>query len=103
MKLLKVAALSATLLVTGCATEYSWQRIDGTPLDRHFAWAANHCRSRARDDWGERAESMERCMRKHGYIWTTVAVAEPYYDRHGRHHRRYYDNGRYYDYDGDDD
>jgi hypothetical protein len=105
MKLLRIAALSATLLVTGCATEYAWQRIDGDPLDRHFAWAAKHCRHRASNDWGDRTEEMERCMRRHGYVWTAVAISEPYggygYDRYGRHHRRFRDNDRDYEYDYD--
>jgi hypothetical protein len=99
MKLLKIAALSAALLSGGCATEMTWQRYDGRPLDRSFAWAAEHCRERARNHWGERAEAMERCMRRHGYVWTTVVVSDRYgdyddyngYDRR-RHHRHDYDN-----------
>jgi glycerol kinase len=90
MKLLKIAALSATLLAGGCATEMAWQREDGGPLDRRFAWAAERCRAHARETWGDRedrAETMYRCMRRHGYVWTTVAVQER------RHHRdRYYED-----------
>jgi hypothetical protein len=93
MKLIKIAALSATLLFSGCATEMAWQRADGGPLDRSFAWAASHCRERAKEHWGDREEAMERCMRRYGYVWTAVAVAEPGY-RH--HHRQYRD---YNDYD----
>ncbi len=95
MKLLKIAALSATVLASGCATEMAWQREDGGPLDRRFAWTAERCRERARESWGgreERAETMYRCMRRHGYVWTSVAVSEPRY-----RHRDY----RYYD-DNDD-
>jgi hypothetical protein len=89
MKLLKVAALSATLLAGGCATEMAWQRADGGPLDRGFAWAAANCRERARDNWREdREEAMQRCMRRHGYVWTSVAVAEP----RRRHRDRYNDD-----------
>ncbi|HWE21717.1 MAG TPA: hypothetical protein VG758_31830 [Hyphomicrobiaceae bacterium] len=94
MKLIKIAALSATLLAGGCATEMAWQRADGYPLDRSFAWAAGHCRERAKEHWGDRAEAMERCMRRYGYVWTAVAVAEP--SRHRHHHHNHHD---YDDYD----
>jgi hypothetical protein len=61
----------------------AWQRADGYPLDRNFAWTAAHCRDRAREHWEDKAEAMQRCMRKHGYIWTAVAVAPSrYYDRY---------------------
>jgi hypothetical protein len=89
MKLLKIAALSATVLAGGCATEMAWQREDGLPLDRRFSWAAAQCRERARESWGgreERAETMYRCMRRHGYVWTTVAVPER------RDRRAYYED-----------
>jgi hypothetical protein len=88
MKLLKIAALSATVLAGGCATEMAWQREDGAPLDRRFAWAADRCREHARESWGDRedrAETMYRCMRRHGYVWTTVAVPD-------RRSRRYYED-----------
>jgi hypothetical protein len=102
MKLLKIAALSAAVLSGGCATEMAWQRYDGRPLDRSFASTAEHCRDRARHHWGERAEAMERCMRRHGYVWTTVVVSDRYdgyngyddyngYDRH-RHRHRHHDD-----------
>ena len=76
MKLLRIAALSATLLAGGCAGDMAWQRADGRPLDRSFAWAAAECRSRARDRAYEEAaaEAMHRCMRRHGYVWTAAAA-----------------------------
>jgi hypothetical protein len=95
MKLLKIAALSATVLAGGCATEMAWQREDGGPLDRRFSWAAERCREHARESWGgreDRAETMYRCMRRHGYVWTSVAVAEPRH-RHHHHHHDYEDYG----------
>jgi hypothetical protein len=79
----------------------TWQRYDGRPLDRSFAWAAEHCRDRARHHYGERAEAMERCMRRHGYVWTTVVVSDRYngyddyngYDGYDRHrHRHHHDH-----------
>lgn len=74
MKLLKIAALFATLLSAGCATEMAWQRADGRPLDRSFGWTAAHCRERAREYWQDRAEAMQRCMRRHGYVWTAAST-----------------------------
>jgi hypothetical protein len=92
MKLLKIAALSAALLAGGCATELAWQRVDGRPLDSSFAWAAAHCRERARDAWGDRHEAMLRCMERHGYVWTYAEA--PRRDR--------YRGDRYYNDDYDD-
>jgi hypothetical protein len=88
MKLLKITALSATLLAGGCATDMAWRRADGGPLDRHFAWAAEHCRERARRHWDDKAEAMQRCMERHGYVWTAVA-SDASYGRYGRHHHRH--------------
>jgi glycerol kinase len=98
MKLLKIAALSATVLAGGCATEMAWQREDGAPLDRRFSWAAERCRERARENWGnreDRAETMYRCMRRHGYVWTSAVVPEESYygDYRPRRHHRDYDYG----------
>lgn len=73
MKSIKIAAFCAALLAGGCAGEMAWQRADGRPLDRSFAWAAAECRGRAREHWENRAEAMQRCMRRHGYVWTAVA------------------------------
>jgi hypothetical protein len=93
MKVLKIAALSAAVLAAGgCATEMAWTRYDGRPLDRSFGWAAAHCRERARHHgyYGDdRADAMQRCMKRHGYVWSTVVVSAP--------------NGGYYDDDYDDD
>ncbi len=100
MKLLKIAALTATVLAGGCATEMAWQREDGGPLDRRFAWTAERCRERAREAWGgrdDRAETMYKCMRKHGYVWTNVVVSEESSYGHYRHRR----NHDYRDYDDD--
>jgi hypothetical protein len=81
MKLLKIAVLSTAVLSAGCATEYTWQRADGGPLGRNFAWAAKHCRHRAKEFWDDKAEAMQRCMKRHGYVWAAVAVAPSrYYD-----------------------
>jgi hypothetical protein len=97
MKVLKIAALSAAVLAAGgCATEMAWTRYDGRPLDGSFGWTAAHCRERAKergDYRDERAEIMERCMKRHGYVWSTVVVEAP----RGRHHHHDYD----YDYDDD--
>ena len=104
MKLLKIAALSATVLAGGCATEMAWQREDGGPLDRRFAWTAERCRERAKESWGgrdDRAETMYRCMQRHGYVWTSVAVQEERY--YGHHHRRHQHRDRDYNDYGDDD
>ena len=103
MKVLKTAALSAVVLLGGCATEYTWQRADGGPLGRNFAWTAAHCRDRAKEYWEDKAEAMQRCMERRGYVWAAVAVSPSrYYDeyeddggdyRHRRHHRHHrYDN-----------
>jgi hypothetical protein len=70
---LRITVVGAALLAGGCAGEMSWQRADGRPLDRSFGWAASECRSRARDHWRDRHEAMQRCMRRHGYVWTAVA------------------------------
>lgn len=73
MKLLKIAPLAAVLLISGCATEMAWRRTDGGPVDRSFHWAAARCRERAADF--DRAQAaMRRCMERHGYVWTAVAV-----------------------------
>jgi hypothetical protein len=74
MKLLKIMALSATLLSGGCATDMAWQRADGRPVDRYFAAAAAECRSRARHHGEAAAEAMHRCMNRRGYMWTAAAV-----------------------------
>jgi hypothetical protein len=99
MKLLKIAALSATVLAGGCATEMAWQREDGGPLDRRFAWTAERCRERAREAWGDRADAMYKCMRRHGYVWTSVVVPEEASYGHYRNHRHHrdYDYGDYND------
>jgi hypothetical protein len=100
MKVLKIAGLTALVLLGGCATEYTWQREDGGPLGRNFAWVAAHCRDKARNYWEDKAVAMQRCMARHGYVWTAVAVAPSrYYDgyedydsyehRRHRHHRDY--------------
>lgn len=81
MKLLKIATLSATLLAGGCAGEMAWQRADGRPVDRSFAWAAAQCRERAREYGygGEGAtEVMNGCMRRHGYVWAAVSPSCSY-------------------------
>jgi hypothetical protein len=72
MKSIKIAALCAALLAGGCAGEMAWQRADGRPLDRSFAWAAAECRNRARDFEEAAAEAMQRCMRRHGYVWSAA-------------------------------
>jgi hypothetical protein len=82
MKLLKIAALSATLLAGGCAGDMAWQRADGRPVDSSFARAAAHCRERARERAQEyygvsATEAMQRCMHRHGYVWTAAQAAAP--------------------------
>jgi hypothetical protein len=105
MKVLKTAALTAAVLLGGCATEYTWQRADGGPLGRNFAWTAAHCRDRAKDYWEDKAEAMQRCMKRHGYVWAAVAVAPSrYYDEYdedddGRYRRRHHHHDRYDDDD----
>lgn len=73
MKLLKTAALCATLLAGGCAGDMAWQREDGGPLNRRsFAWAAAECRGRAQESEEAATEVMHRCMRRRGYVWTAA-------------------------------
>jgi hypothetical protein len=81
MKLLKIAALSATLLAGGCASEMAWQRVDGGPVGRSFASVAAECRERAREYGGEgrATEAMRRCMERHGYVWAAIS-SNGYYD-----------------------
>jgi len=72
MKSLRIALVSATLLAGGCANEMAWQRADGRPIDRSFAWAAAECRDRAREyarEYADATEAMQRCMRRRGYVW----------------------------------
>lgn len=69
---MKVAALLAALLSSGCATEMAWQRVDGRPVDRSFRWAAAECRGRAEHYEEAAVEAMKRCMYRRGYVWTAV-------------------------------
>ena len=75
MKRIKIAALSAALLSSGCATEMAWQRTDGRPVDRGFKYAAAECRGRAQHFNGEAVEAMKRCMHRRGYVWTSVVTS----------------------------
>ena len=90
MKLLKIAALSATVLAGGCATEMAWSgrtgfpSITGSPGRRRSAASAPASPGAAKEE--DRTETMYRCMRRHGYVWTTVAVPER------RDRRAYYDD-----------
>jgi hypothetical protein len=82
MKLLKIAALSATLLAGGCAGEMAWQRTDGGPVGRSFASVAAECRARAREYGGDggATEVMRRCMHRHGYVWAAISSNDDYDD-----------------------
>lgn len=93
MKRMKIAALSAALLSSGCATEMAWQRVDGQPVDRGFKYAASECRGRAQHYDEAAVEAMKRCMYRRGYVWTSVASyngnGNGYYNGNGR---RYYED-----------
>jgi hypothetical protein len=69
MKLLTVAALSVAVLSSGCATQMSWQRTDGRPVDGYFNQAHAECRYRTQDREEEAVSSMKRCMARRGYVW----------------------------------
>jgi hypothetical protein len=74
MSMLKIAALSAALFASGCASSagMSWQRMDGRPISAGaFERAISECRSRA----GGRDEAvMQRCMASRGYVWAQAAA-----------------------------
>jgi hypothetical protein len=99
MKAMKIAALSAALLASGCATEMAWQRIDGQPVDYGFRHAAAECRGRAEHYEDAAVEAMKRCMYRRGYVWTAVYTNDNGYNgngyngngykSYGHHHRRY--------------
>jgi len=71
MKLLTVAALSAAVLIGGCANNYGarWQRADGGPVGESFDWAMSRCRRVASDRDEGAVHAMRRCMARFGYVW----------------------------------
>jgi hypothetical protein len=90
MRLLKLAVVSAALLVAGCASDYSWQRRDGRPLGEEFQWAISDCR---RVSGRHDEEIMRRCMHRRGFVWAQNAYYDDDYDyRPRRRHRHHYDD-----------
>jgi len=78
MKIMRIAALSAAVLSSGCATEMAWQRVDGQPVGRGFRQAAAECRGRAQHYDEAAVEAMKRCMYRRGYVWTAVYTSNGY-------------------------
>jgi hypothetical protein len=105
MKIMRIAALSAAVVSSGCATEMAWQRVDGQPVDRGFRYAAAECRGRAQHHEEEAVEAMKRCMYRRGYVWTAVYGDNGYngyYSGNGYrsgHRGNGYYNGNGNDYD----
>lgn len=69
MRLLKIAALTAAVLSSGCA-QPEWRRADGRPVDESFDWAVRECRGRAAERY-DATEAMRRCMYRRGYVWSS--------------------------------
>jgi hypothetical protein len=102
MKVMKIAAFSAALLASGCASEMAWQRVDGRPVDQGFRYAAAECRGRAEHHEEAAVEAMKRCMYRRGYVWTAVYTGNGYengYNGNGTGYKSYGHRGNRYDND----
>ena len=102
MKVMKIAAFSAALLASGCASEMAWQRVRRAAGRPGFRYAAAECRGRAEHHEEAAVEAMKRCMYRRGYVWTAVYLAtasENGYNGNGTGYKSYGHRGNRYDND----